>query len=127
MLLATMRSTIARSSPRRDAERGTALALALLVSLVGVGGYPPRAVAQAGRSPIPEFTGARVYVSGVPDEFDPVRETISRIEGSSPQTYYVVVVRSTGPDKKSVRPYLERMIDQWETQARRGKHALDEK
>jgi hypothetical protein len=66
-----------------------------------------------------------VYVSGVPDQYGPVREEIAGLERSSPQTYYVVVVRSTGVGPQSTRPYLDRMVDQWESQARRRGLAFD--
>lgn len=101
--------------------------LSLLVSSVAATGWPSPAAAQGDRSPIPEFTGARVYTSGVTDEFGPLRDDIARIEKSSPQTYYVVVVRSTGPGNHSIRAYLEQMIDRWESQARRAKLPFDEK
>ena len=104
---------------RRESGLGAPLRLAILVSLLTAGGWPRAAEAQGNPSPPPEFTGARVYVSGVPDEYGPLREDIARLERSAPQTYYVVVVRSTGPGKKSTRTYLERMVDQWESQSRR--------
>jgi hypothetical protein len=103
----------------RESSLGAHLRLAILVTLLTAGGWPRAAEAQSSSSPTPEFTGAKVYVSGVPDEYGPLREDIARLERSAPQTYYVVVVRSTGSGRKSTRTYLERMVDQWESQARR--------
>jgi uncharacterized membrane protein YgcG len=102
----------------RESGHRRAIALSTLVALLATFGWSV-ASAQDDPSPIPEFTGARVYVSGVRDEFDVLREDISRLERSSPQTYYVCVIRSSGPDKRSTRTYLERMVEQWESQARR--------
>jgi hypothetical protein len=101
--------------------------MAVLTALVILCGGSGRALGQGSdsASPLPEFTGARVYVSGVPDVYGPVRDEIASLEHSSPQTYYVVVVRSTGIGPKSTRPYLERMVENWETQARRKALAFD--
>jgi hypothetical protein len=105
----------------------TVVRAAILTSLVVLGGWTGSAVGQGSPSPIPAFTGARVYVSGVPDRYEPVRDEIATLERSSPQTYYVVVVRSTGNGSRSTRPYLERMVDQWETTARTRGITFDKK
>ena len=47
--------------------------------------------------PSPPLTGKRVYVEkGVTDSFDGLESQIAKLEQSSPQTYYVVVVRLSG-------------------------------
>jgi len=111
----------------RYSGRRAALGLVVLTTLLAGGGVPRLATGQENPSPIPEFTGARVSVSGVPDEYGPLREDIARLEGSAPQTYYVAIVRSTGAGPKTTRPYLERMVEQWETQAGRRGIAFDKK
>src|SRR5262249_29532285 len=98
-----------------------------LMALFVLGGWSRAAPGQSTASPIPEFTGARVSVSGVPDHYGPVRDEIAELERSSPQTYYVAIVRSTGIGARSTRPYLERMVEQWESQALRHEVAFDRK
>ena len=48
------------------------------------------------RTPIPEYTGDRVYIVDVPGSYQSLNETIKQLERSSPQSYFVVVVRSAG-------------------------------
>src|SRR5262249_37412212 len=99
-----MRLRLTKNAPRAldvlGRFRVTSSGLILLLVLVAVG-RPRPAEAQGQASPIPAFTGERVYVSGVADEYGPLRDDIARLERTSPQTYYVVVVRSTGADKRS--------------------------
>ncbi len=116
------------SSPRAfgDSGRAKLLCPAFLVLWFLAWGQS-RVVAQSSPSPIPEFTGARVYVSGVADEYSSLRDDIARLERSSSQTYYVAVVRFAGPGKKATRSYLEQMIAQWESQSRKRGVPFDEK
>ena len=46
---------------------------------------------------IPEYTGERVYVRDVADVYQGLNQTIKDLERSSPQSYFVVVIRSAGP------------------------------
>ena len=70
-----------------------------------------RALAPRERGPgpctIPELTSERVYVIGVDDEYRSLRDEIARLERTSPQTYYVVILRSAGPGRRATRDFLE--------------------
>jgi uncharacterized membrane protein YgcG len=75
----------------------------------------------AERTPYPAFTGERVYTSGVPDRFDALGEHITRLEKSSPQTYYVAVVKSFGDGPDSALDYVRGLYRVWRSEAsRRG-------
>jgi len=76
-------------------------------------------------TPLPEYTGERVYVSDVPDRYDPVRLKIRQLERSSPQTYFVVVIRTTGEGAESTRDALDRLFEQWLATAKRRGLKLD--
>jgi hypothetical protein len=77
------------------------------------------------KAKFPEFTGKRVYVVGVPDRYQSLDAQINRLERSSPQTYYVVVISTTKPYDSIVR-YTERLFDEWKSQAERTGRSLDE-
>jgi len=65
----------------------------------------------------PPLTGKRVYLEkGVPDSFDGLESQIAKLERSSPQTYYVVVVRSSGTGRKATTEYIEELRDTWRKQ-----------
>jgi uncharacterized membrane protein YgcG len=68
-------------------------------------------------TPVPEFTGDRVRVAGVPDRYAPLRDDIRELERSSAQTYYVIVVTSTGAGKNATRDYTNRLGETWARQA----------
>jgi len=73
------------------------------------------------KTPFPAFAGQRVYVAGVPDRYDDLAGQIKRLERSSPQTYYVVVVESTGPGGSATKDYADELFETWRSQAsRRG-------
>ena len=55
------------------------------------------------KTPIPSFTGERVIVADVPDRYGVLADQIKRLEKSSPQSYYVVVVKSTGTGPSATR------------------------
>ena len=60
-------------------------------------------------------------MAGVPDRYDGLADQIKRLERSSPQTYYVVVVKSTGPGESATKDYADELFDTWRSQAsRRG-------
>ncbi|WP_165063810.1 hypothetical protein [Paludisphaera rhizosphaerae] len=77
-------------------------------------------------TPIPEFTGERLYVAGVPSVYESVARTIRDLEAKSPQTYYVVVVKSSGPAADAAtRTYAQGLLDAWRDQAKARKLRLD--
>ena len=74
------------------------------------------------RAPIPLFTGERVIVAGVPDRYESLAAQIARLEKSSPQSYYVVVVKSSGTGRAATRAFADELVDVWSTQrAKRGR------
>ena len=83
--------------------RGRILVLTLFTELALLAGSTGEVAAQE-RTPFPEYTGDRLYVKDVPDSYQSLKETIKQLERSSPQSYFVVVVRSagTGPDRQQV-------------------------
>jgi len=77
------------------------------------------------RTPIPEYTGDRVYIMDVPGSYQSLKETIKQLERSSPQSYLVVVVRSAGPGPDSATRYVDELSDTWSKQARAKGLKLD--
>lgn len=82
------------------------------------------AIAQE-KTPIPTFTGESLYVAGVPNTFEPLRDEIHRLEQSSPQAYYVAVVNSSGPGKDATKYYADQLYKDWLEQASRKGPRLD--
>jgi hypothetical protein len=78
-------------------------------------GIDPGAIAQE-RTPIPDFTGKRVIVAGVPDQYSAIASQIARLEKGSPQSYFVVIVNSTGEGASATRDYADQLFDKWRTQ-----------
>lgn len=77
-------------------------------------------------SPIPAFTGERLYVVGVPNEYEVVSGAIGELEAKAPQTYYVVVVKSSGsPGQGATRNYALRLLDDWREEAKAKNLKLD--
>jgi len=100
------------------------LVLILFTELVLLTGSTGQAAAQE-RTPIPEYTGDRVYIKDVPGSYQSLKETIKQLERSSPQSYFVVVVRSAGPGPDSATRYVEELSDTWSKQARAKGLKLD--
>jgi hypothetical protein len=100
------------------------LVLLLFTELVLLAGSTGQAAAQE-RTPIPEYTGDRVYIKDVPGSYQSLKETIKQLERSSPQSYFVVVVRSAGPGPDSAARYVEELSDTWSKQARAKGLKLD--
>ncbi len=100
------------------------LVLILFTELVLLAGSTGQAVAQQ-KTPIPEYTGDRVYVKDVPGSYQSLKETIKQLERSSPQSYFVVVVRSAGPGPDSATRYVDELSDTWSKQARAKGLKLD--
>lgn len=112
----------ANACPRvRELLRGALIVLGIL-SLVGNSAWAQQRVG------LPDLKeDQRVYVVGVPDEYGPLREDIARLESSSPQSYYVVIVKSTGTGARAPREYLNALTAQWEAQARQANRPFDER
>jgi hypothetical protein len=96
--------------------RPSAIAVAACVATVARG---------AERTPYPAFSGDRVYVAGVPDRFDGLTDQIKRLEKTSPQTYYVAVVKSFGEGEHVARDYVNELFRVWRSQASRRGLKLD--
>jgi uncharacterized membrane protein YgcG len=73
----------------------------------------------AERTPYPAFSGDRVYIAGVADRFDGLTDQIKRLEKSSPQTYYVAVVKSFGDGQHAAQDYVDELFRVWQNQASR--------
>jgi len=78
----------------------------------------------AERTPIPEYTGERVYVKDVPDTFQSLSRAIKELERQSPQSYFVVAIRSVGPGGDAPR-YADDVFNTWREQAQARKLAFD--
>src|SRR5687767_821993 len=79
----------------------------------------------AAKTPFPEFTGKRLYVSGVTDVYQPLAAQIEQLEQESPQTYYVIVVESSGEGQFATRDYLDDLYQAWLAQASRKGLTID--
>jgi len=79
----------------------------------------------AERTPYPAFSGERVSIAGVPDRFDGLSDQIKRLEKTSPQTYYVAVVKSFGDGQHAAQDYVDELFRVWRSQASRRGLALD--
>ena len=98
---------------------GTAGVMGSLVFLVG-----PAIWAQQ-KPPIPSFTGERVIVAGVPDQYSALAGQITRLEKASPQSYYVVVVKSTGRGRSATREFADELVEDWRKQGPRRGRSFD--
>ena len=74
------------------------------------------AIAQE-KTPFPALSDKRVYVAGVPDRYQSLEAQIKQLERSSPQTYYVVVVKGAGPGEKAATRYAKDLLKHWRSQA----------
>ena len=66
-----------------------------------------------------------MYIKDVPGSYQSLKETIKQLERSSPQSYFVVVVRSAGPGPDSATRYVDELSDTWSKQARAKGLKLD--
>ncbi len=83
---------------------------ALFAVLALTWGSPSRAQE---KTPFPTLSGKHVYVSGVPDRYQALEAKINQLERSSPQTYYVVVVKNSGQGRTAATAYAEELFDFW--------------
>ena len=83
--------------------------------------FGPGARAQQ-KAAIPAFTGERVIVVGAcPIGMLRSPAQITRLEKASPQSYYVVVVNSSGTGESATREYADQLFESWRKQgSRRG-------
>ncbi|MBV8317031.1 MAG: TPM domain-containing protein [Planctomycetaceae bacterium] len=107
----------AHLSPQRVEPTRLPAGRVWLLLCISVALWPRASEAQV-RAPIPELTSERVYVIGVDDEYRSLRDEIAHLERASPQTYYVVILRSAGPGRRATHDYLEALVERWEDQAR---------
>ncbi len=97
------------------------VAWAPLVFLTGTAAF-----AQPLKAPFPPLTEKRVYVeTGVTDSFAGLESQIAKLERSSPQTYYVVVVRSSGTGTKATTDYVQELRDAWRKQTSQSGRSFD--
>lgn len=95
------------------------------ISLAAVSLFSASVLAQA--SPKPRFTGARVHVVNVPgaEDYAALEKQIETLEQGTDQTYYVVVVSSTGKGAYATRDYVDDLFDQWSREAGPGGRRFD--
>ena len=62
------------------------------------------------KTPFPALSDKRVYVAGVPDRYQSLEAQIKQLERSSPQTYYVVVVKGAGRGENAATRYAEELV-----------------
>jgi uncharacterized membrane protein YgcG len=67
------------------------------------------------RTPMPEFTGERVYVRDVPDTLQALPRVIRELERIGPQTYFVVAIRTAGA--QGATAYSDQLFQEWTSQA----------
>jgi uncharacterized membrane protein YgcG len=78
------------------------------------------------KTSVPALTDKRVYVEkGVPDSFEGLESQIAKLERSSPQTYYVVVVKSSGTGPNAAKEYVQGLHNTWRKQASQGGNPFD--
>src|SRR3954452_3354683 len=100
-----------RSRNIRTRSRGAILLAA--TSYIAL--FCPATAAQE-KTPIPAYTGVRVYVRDVPDDYSGLSQTIKELERSSPQSYFVVVIRSAGPGDDAAINYVDEVYMTWKAQ-----------
>ena len=95
----------------------------VFVILLALASLKSSVFAQTGRH---EFTGQRVVVSGVPsEEWQALEVRISAVESQSKQTYYAVIVNSTGNGANATVQYTDELYADWMRTAAKKNIALD--
>ena len=77
------------------------------------------------KTPFPTFSEKHVYVSGVPDRYQSLERQINQLERSSPQTYYVVVVKKSGEGKTAAIRYAKELSELWRGEAAKTRRSFD--
>ncbi len=78
------------------------------------------------QSEMPEFTGERLTFSGVDSAaWQPLLPIITALEQSGHETYYVVVVESSGSGPTATKDYTDRLHEHWLQLAARNSIAFD--
>ena len=77
------------------------------------------------KTPFPTLSDRHVYVSGVPDRYSAIEAQINQLERSSPQTYYVVIVKQVGPGPEAAIKYAEDLFSLWRSQAAKSRRSFD--
>ena len=99
--------------------RARRMGLILLLGLGIVAGLAGRSTRRR-RTPFPEYTGDRVYVAkDVPGSYQSLNQAIKELERSSPQTYFVVVIRSAGQGADAATKYVDDLTTRGEARPRR--------
>ena len=78
-----------------------------------------------GQTPIPKFTGDHLYLAGVDEKYRPLEKDLQQVQDDSRQTYYVVVVASTGSGEWATREYIDRLFSRWQSDAHSAGLTLD--
>lgn len=79
-----------------------------------------------GQSEMPEFTGERLTFSGVDSAaWQSLPRVIADLEQSGHETYYIVVVESSGSGPTATKDYTDRLYEHWLQQAARNSIAFD--
>ena len=95
----------------------------VFVILLALASLKSSVFAQTGR---PEFTGQRVVVSGVPsEEWQALEVRIAAVESQSKQTYYAVIVNSTGNGANATVQYTDELYADVMRTAAKKNIALD--
>src|SRR5262245_52436006 len=77
------------------------------------------------RAPFPTLSDKRVYVAGVPDRYEALAGQINQLERSSPQSYYVVVLDSSGRGSTATHDYADQLFERWRNQAAQSRRSFD--
>ena len=114
--------TLANRQLRRDCDlRLTWKLLAIVCVILGAG-----ASTACGQSETPEFTGERLAFSDVDSAaWQSLAAVITDLEKTGKQTYYVVVVQSSGDSPTATRDYTDRLYEHWIQQATRSNLPFD--
>ena len=77
------------------------------------------------KTPFPTLSEKHVYVSGVPDRYSALEAQINQLERSSPQSYYVVVVKKSGEGRTAATRYAKELSEHWRSQAAKTRLSFD--
>jgi len=107
----------------RHLDRACRLARAGCIALAAVAPAAwPRADARQAAAPaqVAPSEGPSVFVSGVPDTFQKLRESIAKAKQETGRDYRVIVVGNAGEDEDAAKRALDAIVDRWRETADRG-------